>query len=478
MKRSTKVLYGAVIYSLFMGLVCTGFAFFGLFMRWCWLSSHTSPLSYMFYLVYYRVSSCEAVFKWKKFNILNYVDVTLPEETDSSRRTYVLTLIYLVLQLALTAASLLALYAIRCVVNKNTRKYHFIPLVVMLIVTVVYDVIATVFYVIDFINITKTDGLMNILEVINQNETRPNFDQLPYMMRYASPIIMFCVTSKIFFFLIANIVWAVTIVQMSFSEHQDTTDDEDSDTVEKTNYKDAIIANDNPAFEDEKIEVKSPSHDSILSKEYDGVSEKRYNDTARVKDFVYPHQLSAKSKKKCVDDIFDADSLDFKIQRPTLTASYYGNSRKSKLQSFPDSADNEERIKRFHKSKETLGSDNFSSDLSYKDLRPTPPPKPNRQEVHQRPNTTYYLRSTGHEINIMYRPNSGMSDLRSDRSSGHIKTPQELRSQLPWSYFNNSDEVPRHALVHVDESDIPGTPLPDYDNSVKQRRHIDKSDDY
>jgi len=313
---------------------------------------------------------------------------------------------------------------------------------------------------------------MKILEVVNMKETRPNFEQLAFSLRYVPPIAMFLVTSKLLFFLICNIVWAVTIVHTTWSKTEKS-----QVAVPKTNGDAATMANDNPAFENDSDE-KMSKHEVISNKEYDGLSEKRYNDTAREQDFVFPHQLyatSTKQKKKTDDESFDDDSIDFRIQRPTLSASYYNNSRK--LQQFPNGTyenDIEHRLNRFHKSNENLEYDEISPDISYKEMkiRPTPPPKPNRLEYHSRPSSSYYLNSTGHEDLVLYRPDSGLSESKTDRLSGHARPPQELRSQLPWSYFSTGDEVPKHALVHTDDSELPGTPLPDYDENVPKRRHF------
>lgn len=311
---------------------------------------------------------------------------------------------------------------------------------------------------------------MNILEVRNQADTRNNFEQLPYTARYLPPIAMFCYTSKLLFFLICNIVWAVTIVHISFSNSKES--DNFAVVNLRNNYNDAILANDNPAFEDDKNDGLSPRH------EQNGTTENRYNDTSREQGFVYPHQLYAKrnKKKNDGDETLDDDSIDFKIQRPILTASYYGNGRHSKNHQFHSNdtydPEVENRLSRFQKSNENLEYDEITTEISYKEMkfRPTPPPKPNR------PSSVYYLNSTGHEDSVIHRPYSGLSDTNGDRSSGHIRTPQELRSQLPWSYFKSGDEVPRHALVHVDDNELPGTPLPDYDVSVTKRRY--NSDGY
>lgn len=301
---------------------------------------------------------------------------------------------------------------------------------------------------------------MKLLEVQNMESVRPDFERLPHTARWVSPLIMFSVTSKLFIFLIFNIIWAVMIIYKKFGKTKSAS--QNSINESKASQATTMTANDNLAYEHEEPKNSTAS------------GADRYNDTARVKDFIYPHQLYSKSKKQKLNERLDddwgdskTDDDDFKIQRPVLTAAQYKNYRPTNLQIIPGmDKDIEHRLSRFHKSNGNLDHDEMDVGISYKEmrLRPTPPPKPNRQEVHLKPATSYYLNSTGHEdTSITYRPVSVLSDSRTDRSSGHVKTPQELRSQLPWSYFKTGDEVPRHALVHSDENDIPGTPLPDYD---------------
>lgn len=99
------------------------------------------------------VDSCEPKIQWRKFNIITETNVSMPYETQAVSRTYIFTIIYLALHVALIAFALLALCGIKCSVNRKHYPLFFSPLVLILIVTVVFDVVATVYYVIDFINV-------------------------------------------------------------------------------------------------------------------------------------------------------------------------------------------------------------------------------------------------------------------------------------------------------------------------------------
>lgn len=107
------------------------------------------------------VESCEPKFQWRKFNIINFVDVIMPSETEAVRRTYIFTITYLVLHIALIAFALLALCGVRFTVKRKRIGCFFLPLVFILIATVIFDVLATVYYVVDFIFVTVSHGLID-----------------------------------------------------------------------------------------------------------------------------------------------------------------------------------------------------------------------------------------------------------------------------------------------------------------------------
>lgn len=49
------------------------------------------------------------------------------------------------------------------------------------------------------------------------------------------------------------------------------------------------------------------------------------------------------------------------------------------------------------------------------------------------------------------------------RNSLMMKAPEELRSQLPWSYFKSRDDIPKKAFPDLSEGeDLPSVPVPDY----------------
>jgi hypothetical protein len=94
------------------------------------------------------------------------------------------------------------------------------------------------------------------------------------------------------------------------------------------------------------------------------------------------------------------------------------------------------------------------SQSEIKQQKPMPPPKPqyNRNSVQVASN----------ESPVLYRPDR-VNSARVERTSSSMRAPDELRSQLPWSYFKPRDEAPKKAFTHLEEDEeLPNVPVPDY----------------
>lgn len=346
---------------------------------------------------------------------------------------------------------------------------------------------------------------MELLEIINPEAVRNNFEGIGRFDRISPSIIMVASTSKLFIFLICNILFAVVITKSgwSFSKSNEP----------NINYQSAIMAAKvNSAFEPENShdkqqqqqqhrqqleateeeEVNQTSLHEIQPSAQNNGTEDRYHDTARSIDYIYPHQVYAKSsKQKTQPD--DDQRNDFRIQRPTITQQQIQQQQQKQrnssaerpsappnYQNHTSIVDNEieNRMSRFNEVNGN-GARNSSNDHQYASInfqqqqnkRPVPPPKPVTNK--------FLLQVTGHEEPIQYRPDSRMSNSRVERSSSHMKAPEELRSQLPWSYFKPGDNVPKRALTHIADDDEPQVPVPDYNAPAKRntRNHNEMNGD-
>lgn len=99
--------------------------------------------------------------------------------------------------------------------------------------------------------------------------------------------------------------------------------------------------------------------------------------------------------------------------------------------------------------------------------RPPVPPKPhNPNRVSQQPSG----------VDIRQRPESSRV-AKVDRTSS-MNAPEELRGQLPWSYFKARDDVPKRAFTELKEDeDLPPVPVPDYTLHFSKSRRANLNSD-
>lgn len=125
---------------------------------------------------------------------------------------------------------------------------------------------------------------------------------------------------------------------------------------------------------------------------------------------------------------------------PSQSPSPEPQSTKIKVPSIQDTLLDQQRI--------TIDRPHLRSSNSHK--RPTVPPKPIRDSsVSPSPDS---------------RPNSQQITVAASAAAA-APPPDELRGQLPWSYFKSPSDItgPKRTFTHLrDDEDLPAVPVPDY----------------
>lgn len=368
---------------------------------------------------------------------------------------------------------------------------------------------------------------MSILEVeagASFDAVQALFEQLSSLYKVMPPIIMLLAASKIFVFIIINIVLVIVVTRAGWAAstyhmYHDQT---------RRNYENTM-ANVNPAFEgmrDDVVaqkqhekqmeylsdqssihEVPSSSPNPTASAPPPENAESRYNDTARSQGHaVYPYHMPARNEKQrrqapeppkqTIDDNLETS---YKIKRPTTLVlperppsqqQQYQHQNSIPYQQNESDREIDSRLSRYQetsghaiKTIEPIKYDDIPeqqqsntrvlvlppiSESRPHSLKPIPPPKPQHYNQNQNNNNNHRFSAqpmpTARESPVLYRPErSNSSRVAPDRSSSNVRAPEELRSQLPWSYFKPRDETPKKAFDHLEENeDIPAVPVPDY----------------
>lgn len=331
---------------------------------------------------------------------------------------------------------------------------------------------------------------MELLEVQNPAAVAGAFDQLAARWRFLPPVIMFLTTAKCFVFFIMDLVIISLIARAGWAAS--TYHKYVEDTIRQYS---SPMSRANPAFEESQVDILAQKqHNRQLEYMNDQSSIQevpprvsagavappetpdRYNDTT-IQPFVYP-------SRNFYDN--EQDSNQHSIPRPTTLAllsklnqqpqhqndngqqrnndreiearlSHYTTSDGNVIRSVEPLKDESISEKQQQQTRvrvlpAVIEINRNSSEIKVKQRPPVPPKPHNPNRVSTQP--------SAYEERPVERSDSRNSAAKVDRTSS---MNNELRGQLPWSYFKARDDVPKKSFQELDEDeDLPPVPIPDY----------------
>ncbi|XP_070497273.1 uncharacterized protein [Chironomus tepperi] len=182
----------------------------------------STPESYFFHLFYFRSHHCNSFIDWSVFGLEN-VEVLndfiiMPHENAIVTRTHKLTIIQIVINSLLILVSLIAaaavLFNIYFLSKRMAYIVLFVPYLLILHVSIVFDFIAGTLYADDRLRSYSVDGTMTMLEIENRNEARPFIEQIDQIFRIIAPNTMFFIFTKV---MIINIISVFVLFFMVFA---------------------------------------------------------------------------------------------------------------------------------------------------------------------------------------------------------------------------------------------------------------------
>lgn len=346
---------------------------------------------------------------------------------------------------------------------------------------------------------------MDLLEIGNPDQVRVVMNNLPLTTQLLPTITMFLITSKGFIFFIMDVVMIAIIIRAGWSaatyhKYVDDTIRHYSSNMSRTN----------PGFENSQTDI-GPDKQQMKEIEYqtaDVPSPKpasiqnhtpsRYNDTS-VQAFVYPDRNAYKVENR-------PEEKQNSVPRPSSLAlasrlndrppsqqsgngqqdrdidsrlSHYTTSNGSVIRSveplkdenISDRQQQQTRVRVLPMVAEINRNSNAEVNRSASEVkqRPKVPPKP------QNPNRNS-MQPWLNDGRRTERQDSQNSGAKVDRTSS-VNTNDELRSQMPWSYFKPRDDVPKKAFTELDEGeDLPPVPIPDYTLHFPKSKRMNLND--
>lgn len=344
---------------------------------------------------------------------------------------------------------------------------------------------------------------MELLEIQNAAEVEDAFATLSPQWRFLPPVIMFMTTAKIFVFFFMDIVIITLIARAGWAAATYHMYVEDTIRQYSSNMSRA-----NPAFEDSQVDILAQKQHN---KQVEYMSDQssiheiaprsaaaaqpetpiRYNDTS-IQPFVYP-------ERNFYSNGNHQDGRTHSIPRPTtLALSSKLNDRFSTQMhngsenNFDTDREIENRLSHFTTSdgnvvrsveplKDEIISERQQQQTRVRVLPPVAEIKRNSSEIKQRPpvppkpsNYRVSMQPSTDEDQMVERSDSRNSASKVDRTSS---MKNELRGQLPWSYFKARDDVPKKAFNELDEDeDLPPVPIPDYTLHFPKNKRTNLSD--
>lgn len=367
---------------------------------------------------------------------------------------------------------------------------------------------------------------MELLEVQNPQQVLGAFEQLSVQYRTLPPVIMFLASSKCFFFLIVDIIIISLITRAGWaaSNYHQYVDD----TVRMYSQN---MSRANPAFASSQTDLatqkqhapqmefmrQEPAEGSIHEMPMSAASAppqertpSRYHDTS-IQAFVYPdrdayrreerqtqqprqrempreqtqeqqrqqqpreqptrrpNSLALSSRFSDQPGQYQNGSVDVRDLEREIESrmSQYTSSNGSVIRSVEPLKDEQVQERKPQGVRVLPPVNEVSRNSSNLKQRPQVPPKPyNPNRVSKQPSNVEMRRSESR--------NSGN---KVDRNSS-VNAPEELRGQLPWSYFKARDDVPKRAFTELKEDEeLPPVPIPDYTLHFPKSKRMNLSSD-
>ncbi|XP_055688589.1 uncharacterized protein LOC129793064 [Lutzomyia longipalpis] len=444
------------LFALIQAIAFLVMGIFGILAHQCDVQMDTSQLNYLIYLTYFRHAQCGEV-NWQLLGIdlPPGVQVIKPDVSDVALRMQIFIKIYIVTSclLIITSIMFIAGTSSSCLSRAFLRFFCY-AFAVTFLVNFVFDLVATGFHIYD---ITWTTTLYNFLEFIQVENRDQLMQYLGDVSIVALPIpsvIMTVVSSRGVLIAIMNFT-GIIIVFMSIKKLE------------------------------EKVVQKPPK-------------------AVRAPDFGYERQFppSEMTQRRVADHITQPYPEEYQQEVPQqkIVAPVQTRSRYDDINPHPYQYDNhtyqpenqlvsamkphpiittERRFLEPLKGGESDGSlssraspsrshDSLENnrDSTYMGYARIPPVDTKRTPKVEEPNPIV-LRHTkpthGGSLNRDEKPAVRKTYSDANRFSQQAP-PEELRSQLPWSYFQSRHEVkrPRKIQEHSSDEIPPPVPVPDY----------------
>uniref|UniRef100_A0A2M3Z023 Putative basic-leucine zipper transcription factor q n=1 Tax=Anopheles braziliensis TaxID=58242 RepID=A0A2M3Z023_9DIPT len=184
----------------------------------CEIDMTDSKEAYGLYLYYFRSEECGPIdLSILGINVPANLPLRVPDTSDAVERTYIFALVSVALHgaLAITTVLMFGTMCISCM-GRGCVALSFYPWILAMFLVLALDVTGFVTYLIDFINVMDTEGVLELLEIENrQPEVFEVLEQLDSFYYIAPALFMWLAFSKVVLFWFMFVLFQMVIISLS-----------------------------------------------------------------------------------------------------------------------------------------------------------------------------------------------------------------------------------------------------------------------
>lgn len=201
--------------TLVFSLLMAGLATVAILAYNCEIDMTQSKETYGLYLFYFRTEECGPV-DLRNLGIATNVTLPFPDTTDAVERTFVFAIVSAAVHGALAVTTVL-LFGTMCVscLGRSCIVIAFYPWILSMFLVLALDVTGFVRYLIDFIQVMDTDGVIDILELDDTNIVRQVLNQIDDIYFIAPALFMWLAFSKGVVFWFMFLIFLMVIIGLS-----------------------------------------------------------------------------------------------------------------------------------------------------------------------------------------------------------------------------------------------------------------------
>ncbi|XP_059614452.1 uncharacterized protein LOC132260397 [Phlebotomus argentipes] len=420
---------------------------YGILAHQCDVQMDTSQLSYLIYLAYFRHAQCGEV-NWSLLgiDIPPGVQVIMPDVSDVAVRMQIFIKIYIVLSCVWILTSIMFIAATSSSsFSRSFLRFFCVAFAITCLLNFVFDLISTGFHIYD---ITWTTTLMNFLEFIqveNRDQLLPYLQDVSIVALPIPSVIMAVVSSRGVIIAIINFTGMI-IVFMSMKKLEEHLEKKSPKVLRAPDF-----GYDRQYPPSEMVQRRTADHISQHPPQQQPQSVQKYvapvQTRSRYEDAnPHPYQYD--------NHTYQAEPVSALKPQPIVTTE----------RRFLEPLKGGESEDSASHSRSTEISPEHSRDSSYVGYgRISNDRRHPREEEPHNPVIMRHTKPVGGSLNRDEKPQIRKTYSDATRFSQQAP-PEELRSQLPWSYFQSRHEVKRPKKIPEQSNDEipPPVPVPDY----------------